>query len=250
MIPKRIIQFWHDQELIPDVTLEAISRTRELHSGYEHLLADDAYMQQHIPRYHNKATLDLYNKIVIPASRSDLARLILLHHFGGTYLDCSLQFHKSLDSILRDDDEIVLARRDDSPRFRNIPDKANVANGMISAPPGSDFIYWCIIKALSNVVDGDYNNKVALATGPQVINMALQRLGEQHRTRCLSFAELRENTLTLTRKPGITNGWLDMQDEGILEPQYLEANGKRVERLWRFRASFIHFSLSILRAGN
>ena len=250
MIPKRIIQFWHDQELIPDVTLEAIQRTRELHSGYEYLLADDAYMQTHIASHHGKATLDLYNRILIPASRSDLARLMLLHHFGGTYLDCSLQFHKSLDSILQDDDEIVLAKRDDSPRFQNIPDKANVTNSMISAPPASNFIYWCIIKALSNLVDGDYNNKVALATGPQVINMALHRLGEQHRTRSLSFAKLRENSLTLTRKPGITNSWLDVQGEGILEPQYLKANGRRIERLWSFRTSFIHLSVSFLKIKN
>lgn len=247
MIPKRIIQFWHDREAIPEVTRAAIDDTMALHPDYEHVLADDAFMRKHIAEHFNAATLQLYNRIRIPASRSDLARLMLLHSYGGTYLDCSLQLHKRLDSILREGDEIVLARRDDTSRFRDMPEKANIINGLVSAPPGSDFIHWCLLRVLSNLVDGDYNNKVALATGPQVINMGVYKLRDRHRFRYLSFAGLREEALTLTRQPGVTNNWLDSQGEGILDRDYLAANGRRIDRFWSLGSTFVHLSFSFLR---
>lgn len=247
MIPRTIIQFWHDPDAMPEIIRNATRQTRELHSDYQYVFADDRFMQTHIMEHYDKATLALYNRIQIPAARSDLARLMLLHHYGGSYLDCSLRLFGRLESILYDADEIVLVKRDDEPQFRDIPDKARVTNSFISAPARSGYIHWCIRRVLGNLVDGDYNNRVALATGPQVLNMGVLRLEDRYRIRYLRFSELRGDFLKFSRQPGVNNSWLITQNEGILDKAYMRRKNLRWRGLWRFNRTFIHLSCGILR---
>jgi len=223
-----------------------MNNTRALHSDYEVIFADDDYMHRHIQQYYNRATLALYRQIRIPAARSDLARLMLLYQHGGTYLDCSFNLLEPLHSVLGEKDEIVLVRRDDNYASRRVPDKVNVINGLMAAPPKTEFFKWCTHRAISNLVTGDLNNRVAQATGAGVVNMALYKQADQHTFRFLMFSELKGVLFTRLRKPGVTNNWLEAQDEGIIDSTLLRDRGSRVEKSWVWGGRLFQFSFSCL----
>ena len=246
-IPKRIIQFWHDSECIPDVIRSAMETTELVSDKFDYIFADDEFMFRHISEHYNSATLNLYKEITVPAARSDLARLMLLHHYGGVYIDCSLEMHVSLDEIIHDTDEIVLARRDENPIYSNIPEAAHLINGFIAAPANSEFIWWCIQQVLANLIEGRFNNRVNLATGPVVINMAAYALEDKHRLRKLSFGSLREDSLTYRRRKGVTNSWLSAQRDGILPKERYTRQGGRVGKTVSIGNLWIHLSFSFLR---
>ena len=100
MIEKNLIQFWHDKNKIPSQIDEAIKTTKKNNLDYNVLLVDDSYMYDFISKHYNRSILRLYEFNLIPASRSDIARLMLLYEFGGVYVDASIELQDSLDFVV------------------------------------------------------------------------------------------------------------------------------------------------------
>jgi hypothetical protein len=132
--------------------------------------------------------IETYLRIRFPSAKSDVGRLIVLHRFGGLYVDChmgiinlkglSALFERltTLDHIFVDADH----RLPETPRH---PEQLALLNGMIMSRPGCAHILDVARQAMSNLAwqrrveaqDGFRSYQMAQLCGPTLMtNMTLQ----------------------------------------------------------------------------
>jgi len=230
-IPKNIILFWHDKIAMPADFNKCITMTMKSHSGFELIFSDDDDVKK-IIRNEFSQFIDLYERNRIPASRSDIARLILLYKFGGIYFDMSMEFYKPLSDIISMKENLVLVRRDDLPQFKNNPENAHFINGIIASPPRSNFILHCLKKIYFNLSSGIHNYYVTIATGPIVITEAITEKRNAINFTPLSFSVLKENYFKSRKIAGISNRWVKMQGDGIIDSAHYDQKGL-LDEVWQ-----------------
>jgi mannosyltransferase OCH1-like enzyme len=186
-------------------------------------------MLDFINKHYDSDIQKIYRLNRIAASRSDLARLMLLHEFGGIYVDASLEFFSTLDCLIGESDDLVFVRRDDWPTFRENPDAAHVTNAILGSAAASTFIQEALERAVANLKEGNLNYQVWHATGPKILNDLLAS-GKAQRT---STKILRYTTITTNHAihrrdrdapPGerLLNKWTEEQKSGILPESFLD----------------------------
>lgn len=221
-IPKLIIQFWHDKNILPDPYREAMQTTKNHNADFNQLYVDDDFMHHLLKNKFSSRLCELYRLNKIPSSRSDIARFALLYEFGGIYLDASMQVYKSLNPLLEGNAKILLLQRDDQPRYKDYPEKAHVVNGIVAAVPKSPFILACIQKIINNLSSGEFNHSVMPATG-LIINEALEEYEDKNSIQKLSFTRLKQERLDHLRIKGLFNSWKPLEKHGIIDADKLEA---------------------------
>jgi mannosyltransferase OCH1-like enzyme len=179
-------------------------------------------MHEFIRNKYTKDFLDIYKLNKIPASRSDLARLMLLFEYGGFYIDAAMEFKRPLKELINFNTEILLVRRDDVKRYENKPEMAHVINGIIASKPQSQYIEACIELAFSHLKSGIYNNNVWRATGPFVLNEILKQISNET-IHIASFTDLLKNYIHYKRPKEVSNLWVKQQENGIMDLSYFRS---------------------------
>lgn len=222
--------FWHDHSNLPEQIKQSTERTKRAHPDCNFIFADDTacleLIRKEFPRFK-----ELYERNTIPASRSDIARLVYLYQFGGIYLDATMAFSKSLYSSISTNDDLILVRRDDIAPFKERPEKAGVINGILASESQSVFILNCLKKVYFNLYHGIHNYAVHAASGPIVINEIYRGMENNSSVRTLSFAHLLEHHFDYLRIPGVSNQWVETQLEGIVDPCHYRAKNI-IEDTW------------------
>jgi mannosyltransferase OCH1-like enzyme len=246
MIPKNLIQFWHDRNVLPVEIGSAMRLTRDNNPGFRVIEADDSFMRLFIRRHYGKSIARLYDLNSIPASRSDMARLMLLYEYGGIYVDASIELKRDISQILSNSVDLVVLKRDDLPIYSRCRDKAHAANGILAAPEKSKFIKRCLERVLSNLITGDANKYVNIATGPLVISQVIDEFGDQLKIKALSYSETLDNLFSLKRVKNVNNSWTCSQKDGILQPDLYLRKGKRIRKFFFFKQFAFQISVSFL----
>ncbi len=218
-IPKNLILFWHNQNEIPDKINEAIQKTKAINTDYNVIFADDNYMIKFIKEKYDKDILDLYQAIKIPAARSDLARLMLLYEYGGIYLDAAMETCKSIDTIIINNPDLILVRRDDFPRYLECKDQAHFTNSIIGTIPKLDFLKDAILLIINHLKYRKYNN-VWYSTGPYALNFLFNKYQPISQINTLYFSQLNGDFFVYKRVSGVSNEWVKQQIEGIVDSSY------------------------------
>lgn len=215
MIPKNIFQFCHDSDAILPIFMKAIRTTKENNPDFQHFLVDDFYMYKFINTYYGKEVFELYKANRIPASRCDLARLMLVYEYGGFYFDLSMEINKSIDSYLPY--ELVLLQRDDFARYEGREKDAHFTNSIIGARAKLPFIKECIEDVIFNFKNKKYNNDVINASGPGVINKKLNdyRKSNEEKFKIISFKKSKNSFFNYVRDVKFSNTWVEKQKQGI-----------------------------------
>src|SRR3569833_377438 len=140
-IPHRLhFIFLNRDEPVPPALLECYVRARQLHPGWEARIyhEDDA---QDILRTWFPALLPVYNAYAHTVQRSDILRVILVHLFGGFYLDMDILCLKSLDELC--DQELVLGKERlfsfDELHHHEARHSLRIGNYMFGGRPGHPF---------------------------------------------------------------------------------------------------------------
>lgn len=108
---------------------------------------------------------DAYSKLQIGAAQADLWRVLVLHRFGGVYLDIDAHAAWPLGfSIATDSDELFIEHRG-----------GELSNYLMASVPGNPHLERVIKAILSNIDDAASDNVFEL-TGPAVLNRALKGL--------------------------------------------------------------------------
>ena len=218
-IPKRLISFWHRKSELPTPMAGAVQSTVGCNPGFEVLFADDAYMDEHIAQNYPADVLALYRENRIPASRSDMARMMLLYHFGGFYVDTSMSFSTSFESMISDAAELVIVKRDDFPQYVGRPEDAHITNNIVGAVKACPMIGECISIILDNLKTRRYNNDVWHATGPHCLNLLISKFDDVTTVQKLRFTELVDKHFSYRRVEGVSNAWVEQQREGIFRSE-------------------------------
>jgi len=220
-IPKIIWQFWHDKKLLPDHYRQAIIITKTKNKDYLHKYVDDEFILSTLSNLDRPLLKQLYQCNKIPASRSDIARLVLLYKFGGIYLDASIAFHGSINKVFADQEKTYLLQRDDLEQYKHSPLSAHVVNGIIAAPPKSLFIMDCIEAITETLNSGILNNNVLKATC-LILNDVLKKNKNKYLIKKLSFKDLKANHLDHIRLRGKFNTWKPLQEFGTIDFKQLK----------------------------
>lgn len=215
-IPKKIFQFCHTSASLLPIFFDAIHRTRTSNSDYEYRLIDDQFMKEFIGEHYGSEVQQLYSDNRIPASRCDLARLMLVYEFGGFYVDLSMELRKSLNSLCSN--ELVLLQRDDFSNYIGKEHAAHFTNSIIGARAKSPFIKKCIDDVIENFRQRKFNHDVINASGPGVINKNLAYFrsnSANFSVHAISFRKAVGSLFEYRRNPKFSNTWLDQQKKGI-----------------------------------
>lgn len=111
MIPKIIHQIWYQGENnIPDSYPNYRKSWKRLHPNYKYILWDkDSIIKlilDHYPHLYNK--FNSYPKMI---QKIDMAKYIIMYHYGGIYADVDSECLKSMDNLIKDK-EVVLLKYD------------------------------------------------------------------------------------------------------------------------------------------
>ena len=245
IIPRNIIQFWNDFNKIPKTIELAMAVTKNNNQNYRIIKADDFFMYEFIEKHYSKIILELYKMNKISASRSDIARLMLLYEYGGFYIDATMEVQRSLDGMHDKVSEILVVRRDDSGIYKNCPERANFINGFLAVEKKSEIIKWCIDEIIINLINGRHNTRVIFATGPNVLNKALLKY-KNSRIQELNFSYLSTYFFIYRRVKGISNSWVCSQSNGIISSEFYKKTTWNFEKLWFFKRLGIHFSVNFI----
>ena len=107
MIPKNIYQTWKTQNL-PNKISKMHSRMLTKNPEYEHTIYTDEQMNDYMNSNADKDILDLYLKMNHIVAKADIWRYTILLERGGVYLDIDSKINKSLNDLIKIDDEAVI----------------------------------------------------------------------------------------------------------------------------------------------
>jgi len=226
-IPKRLIQFWHDKSMIPKEYQDVIQNNYSFITDFEVLFVDDKFMLDFIKRK-DPFLYKLYSNINIQAIRADIARMLLLIEFGGIYMDLSMKLHKPLNSIISRESDVALLRRDDQKRYRKYPESAHFGIMLLAAKPKTEFIQSVLKYLVNTITEGFYNHHVLFAT-TKCVNEVFREYKKLKKIKkinieYMSFKKFKEDKfLTHLRIKGLANSWRYSEENGIVNPKYLES---------------------------
>ena len=145
-IPKVIHQTWRTTELPPSLAYYH-STVKQHHPDYEIILWDDVachqFVQQFYPQIYPTYIGYKYN-----IQRVDAFRYMLLHTYGGIYLDLDMEVLKSFDPLL--DTALLLCV--ESPIDARRANRSHIiSNAMMATVPNNEF-FARVIQKLPTVV--------------------------------------------------------------------------------------------------
>jgi mannosyltransferase OCH1-like enzyme len=142
-------------------------------------------IRKHFPEH-----LDTFRRVRIPAAKSDVARLLLLHETGGFYVDCHYALADPegtcrLAGQLQHYDAVFVDRL---AQFRS-PGQHRLINGVQLARPGLELMLSTAASALENLErqrrlelqDGFTPYNIYDVTGPGVLTGAVMQPGSDNR---------------------------------------------------------------------
>jgi mannosyltransferase OCH1-like enzyme len=145
-----IFCYWHGTER--DVIREGVNAWRDHFPDFR--VVGDSDIESMIVRDF-PAYLEAYQNIRIPACKSDIARLIALHEWGGLYVDChcGIRVAEPIGRLLGHLDTFELIVIDEDPKYRP-DDPARLKkpmNGIMFARKNSEIIFEWEKAALRNL---------------------------------------------------------------------------------------------------
>ena len=137
-------------------------------------------------------------------------------------------------------------QKDNVLRYKNFPEKSHITNAFIAAKKKSPFIKWCIDKIIINLVSGEHNQRVIAATGPFILNQGLANFNEKLSIDKLQFSKLNNVFFKYRRLEGVSNDWVRLEGDGIIDPEYYEKNRRSYSKLLIWKKRIFHFSFGFL----
>jgi mannosyltransferase OCH1-like enzyme len=109
MIPKVIHQIWlQGKNLIPNNFDKNINSIKHKNSDFKYIIWDEIQILELISE--NKEWVNLYYKFIYIHQKIDFAKYVILHKFGGIYIDIDVEIIKSFNDLIekyKDFDTIV-----------------------------------------------------------------------------------------------------------------------------------------------
>lgn len=159
-VEKNIFFYWTGGQL-PELYKKNVDYTKLVNPDYRTLVVDDDFCIPVLSRLVPDA-VDLYQKISIPAVKSDIMRMALLYEFGGWYVDCDMRPRVSLDYWASMDFDLYLF-------WVNNSNKVSIQNCFLGGRAGHEFFRHALNTFFRILEDGGFNYHVYKVTGPDAV---------------------------------------------------------------------------------
>lgn len=152
MIPKIIHQTWKTKKL-PTIFDKIYDNNKKINDNFEYKLWTDDNSGYNIEDFIKKyypIIYEIYKKIELGVQKSDIARLAILHHYGGIYIDLDIVLLKKLDDLLDYNTDKLYFALEPSEQTLHLWNKDNyICNAFFACAP-KDYL---IKKMLDSVID-------------------------------------------------------------------------------------------------
>lgn len=162
MIPRIIHQTWKTEKL-PDNVVSFAQSWGRFNPSWRRILWTDrmllSFVAEHYPQF-----LELYMRYPREVCRTDAARLMILHTFGGVYADIDAECVAPLDS-LEQESRLVLCQEPPLHWKHHAPYRGHpfiVFNGVMASPAGHPFLH----HVIERLPETRYGNEVMDIAGP------------------------------------------------------------------------------------
>lgn len=165
-ITKIIHQTWRDQNIPHDIYFEEWHRSwSEVHPDWKYIFWTDADNER-LVRHHYPEFLEAYLKIEQGVTKSDIARALYLHKFGGMYADMDFICLRRFDPLLEVIGcNIVVGMQDQA--YGPMP------NAWMYSPPGEEFWLTLVRDGLADFTNGVFHRPEQIC-GPDRLKWALE----------------------------------------------------------------------------
>lgn len=170
MIPKIIHQFWDKPTPAKDVA-ERMDSWPTLHPGWQYKRWNDESAAEFIFKSFGRDAVVAFLSAKIPAMRSDIARLAVILHYGGFYLDSDWVCRRPLDDLL--ENHGVLRYRPSRPgRSKRTAERSKpikLSNGFLGAEPGNVLFERAFDQVVKNIKKFVYSLRLTKVAGPVML---------------------------------------------------------------------------------
>jgi uncharacterized ubiquitin-like protein YukD len=138
MIPKLIHQTWRDNTL-PVLFQKIKNQNKTMNEDFEFKLWSHTPGPPDIDDFIKKEypdIFDIFNKTKYGVQKADIARIVILYHYGGIYFDLDIMCLKPLKTLLNYESDHVYVALEPSEQTKKVFNKDNLlCNAFIAAPP-------------------------------------------------------------------------------------------------------------------
>ena len=167
-IPKLIIKIsWQKLNNLPSEIKNVLNITLRLNPDYRVYYFDHDDANEFIKSSYGSKEYSAYNKLVPGAFKADLFRYCILYKYGGCYSDIGHVMLKSFDSII-EDNELVIVK--DKPEIKY----HGILNSLICVTPSNKFIKQLVDKSVENIENNYYGENPLAITGPDMMGKVYQ----------------------------------------------------------------------------
>lgn len=159
MIPHLLHFIWLGTNPLPDEFARYMAGWLRHHSGWQVRFWTDENLPTQV---HD---MPLFQSLTCPSDRSSLLRYLVLHLYGGLYVDCDFECLRNIEEHLEGREILLSRERTGYPE---------IANAITAAAPGHPFL-WLLLQNLPHSVS-NYAGTVA-RTGPKFITRTYEQSG-------------------------------------------------------------------------
>ena len=253
MIERNLFFYWEGPRL-PDIYDNSIRYITAVNPEYEVALVDGTCARDRLKDLAPRLEA-IFDDILIPAVKSDIMRMAILHKFGGWYLDCDSRPRVGLDHWGMGDHDLAL-------KYVVVNGKMSVHNSIIGGAAGHGFFAHSLRLMERVVVDRLTHYSVYRSTGPDLCLLSATPFLRAESTR---FDPMDYELIDVIQSPHkgtwtfqeCCGLWANDTDPVVFRPHVELARIERLDALAYFRRMFDRFAATqadnykklMLRAG-
>lgn len=169
MIEKNIFQSWHTNNINNHVQ-QKIDHFKGLNPGYKYHLYNDDDIDNFVNEHYKGEIADCYNKLNIIVAKVDFWRYLVLYKYGGIYLDMDSSIEKSLDELIKNEDEAIITAEGNPDLY---------VQWALIFSKGHPILKKTIELVVDNIKNDKYHNNIHKMTGPTVYTRAINEIHMQ-----------------------------------------------------------------------
>ena len=179
MFVKTVHQIWlQGKKKLPKSYKENIEKCKKLNDN-DHILWDHWKIRKLIKK-HYRWLLELYDNYQFWVSKADLARYVILHRYGGFYIDVDIIPYQSFRDLIIMSKGKVLLEVIDNNLLTKLYNRIFVNNHFLYVPrPKNEFIYYILLKCFLNFPREVYSIKffyILNTAGPMMLIEATEEM--------------------------------------------------------------------------
>ena len=179
-IPKIIHQTWKTSE-VPEEWRRCVQSWRDMHPDWDVRLWTDEDNRNFVATEYPEI-LEVYDAYSYGIQRADAIRYLLLHHFGGVYVDLDLECIQPFDELLVDKQFFIGKEPQDHADY--MEEQVMVCNACMGSVAGHPFLE-ALIQGMQQQPKILTHDDVLSSTGPIMVS----RVYEQYTGEAISLLE-------------------------------------------------------------